>query len=351
MGKKKTLPKNFEELLKENDIEKIKKELDKCEANAYGGYSKFNALAFNDITEETARYLIERGADINYKDIYKNTPLHHHCGSVKNNIDLIIELGADIEAKNYQGQTPLHYAAYLFRTDNVEKLLKYNPNVNTKDNAKQSILETILQICRNGDIADTVKISELLLNAGLIIENKEKIKKYVTNIGKNFEFYRADINKDFIDDLDKSLTKLYNLFDTEPVPRKNVYDGVSPIIPSSKKWQNIHKELWELLVPGRGHASTLQGEIIRISGKMSYEILDNGGVNWNKDYRTMLNSFIEYISSYNALEEKYINELKELSKGITEKSEKEIEKLQKYAVKWVLLNPNPIKCESVKYKR
>ena len=31
---KKTLPKNFQELLEENDIEKIKKELDKCDVNA-----------------------------------------------------------------------------------------------------------------------------------------------------------------------------------------------------------------------------------------------------------------------------------------------------------------------------
>lgn len=348
---KKTLPKNFQELLEENDIEKIKKELDKCDVNAYGDYSKCNALSFPEINEEIARYLIERGADINYKDIYKNTPLHHHSASIKNNIDLIMELGADIEAKNYEGQTPLHYAAYLFRTDNIEKLLKYNPNINTKDKSGSNILETILKICRNADIIDTVKISEILLNAGLKIENKEKIKKYVTNIGKNFEFYRADINKDLIDDLDKALTKLYNLFDVEAVPKKIVYDGVSPIIPTSKKWQSIHEELWNLLVSGKGHASTLQGEVIRISGKMSYEILDNGAINWNKDYRIMLNSFIEYMSSYNALEEKYIDDLKELSKNITEKSENEIAKLQMSAVKWVLLNPNPIKCENVKYKR
>ncbi len=56
---RKTLPKNFEELLNQGDIDELKAVLDKCELYAYSGYSKKTALFFPNIPDELVRYLTQ----------------------------------------------------------------------------------------------------------------------------------------------------------------------------------------------------------------------------------------------------------------------------------------------------
>ena len=78
MAKRKTLPKDFEQLVQTASDEDIKKVLGKCDINAYGGYNKGNALEF-PLSEEMMRWLIEQGIDINYVDQYGYTPLLYHA--------------------------------------------------------------------------------------------------------------------------------------------------------------------------------------------------------------------------------------------------------------------------------
>ncbi len=65
------------------------------------------------------------------------------------------------------------------------------------------------------------------------------------------------------------------------------YDGVSPIFVKSKRWTQQFDELWKMLVPDKGHAFTVQGEVIRIVGKVTREILDNGSINWDSEYEKL----------------------------------------------------------------
>ena len=53
--------------------------------------------------------------------------------------------------------------------------------------------------------------------------------------------------------------------------------------------------LWDSLVPSMGKAETAQGEIIRIAGRIQHEFLDNGCINWDDDFRKMLDAFLKYI--------------------------------------------------------
>jgi hypothetical protein len=72
MGKKKkTLPKNFQELIEAGDIAALKEVFSYCEWDARGGYNKETALAFNEIPDELVRWLVEQGADINVRDNYQ----------------------------------------------------------------------------------------------------------------------------------------------------------------------------------------------------------------------------------------------------------------------------------------
>jgi hypothetical protein len=101
----------------------------------------------------------------------------------------------------------------------------------------------------------------------------------VQRIGTNFEFHRAGFAADKVDATSEALDKLYALFDVPPVPRRTLHDGKSPITANAVRWEERYQELWKLLVPSSGAAATAQGEVIRISGRISDELERNGGAN------------------------------------------------------------------------
>jgi hypothetical protein len=54
--------------------------------------------------------------------------------------------------------------------------------------------------------------------------------------------------------------------------------------PRNYNWKNEHTRLWKNLVPSSGPAETLQGELIRIAGKLTDQAYRNGNMNWNDNY-------------------------------------------------------------------
>ena len=73
-----------------------------------------------------------------------------------------------------------------------------------------------------------------------------------------------------------------------------VHDGISPIIVTETEETAQFNQLWSYLVPSCGRAKTAQGELIRIAGRVQHEFLDNGGINWDDDFRKMLDAFLQY---------------------------------------------------------
>lgn len=57
------------------------------------------------------------------------------------------------------------------------------------------------------------------------------------------------------------------------VGERLLFDDSAPVL-------RQYDELWDLLVPSRGQCTTLQGEVIRIAGRVGYEVYNDGGVNW-----------------------------------------------------------------------
>ena len=116
------------------------------------------------------------------------------------------------------------------------------------------------------------------------------------------------------------------------------------------RWQDQHQELWEMLVPSRGAASTVQGEVIRIAGKVADEIDRNGGANWDADYRRMTRAFLAHVAAGAPLPETdreraahlvaQVRDLDGAGAGLCE-----------LAVAWVRLNPNPVSLPAPDYDR
>lgn len=351
MGKKKkTLPKNFDELIEAGDISALKEVFMKCDLDARGGYSKSTALSFFNIPDELVRWLVEQGADINASDSYGRTALHNHAISWCGNIELLLELGADIEAFDYQNETPLFAAAASFKPNAVHTLIANGANSSAENKMKQTPLEKALAICKNIDIVNMAKVSDILLNARVTVTQEmiESIKR----IGTDFEFHRESFNKDYLNQTDEGLLHLYELFDVPPVGKRNTHDGASPIEVTTKGWQAQHNELWSLLIPSQGQAKTVQGEVIRITGKVSYEILNNGAINWDNQYRKMLSSLNHYFSMGTPLNDAALQEAEALVKALRNgHGRDEPARLCELAVCWVLSNLNPITLQQPDYKR
>lgn len=66
--KKKTLPKDFGDLIDRKDIAALKSVFDTCELDARGGYGKTTALSFYRIPNELVRWLVAQGADLEAVD-------------------------------------------------------------------------------------------------------------------------------------------------------------------------------------------------------------------------------------------------------------------------------------------
>lgn len=51
-------------------------------------------------------------------------------------------------------------------------------------------------------------------------------------------------------------------------------------------WKKEQAKLWKTLVPASGPAETLQGELIRLAGKLTDQAYRNGNMNWDDSYPT-----------------------------------------------------------------
>lgn len=369
-AKKKTLPTDFEELLKVGEPDAIKAVFDMCDVNARGGAFKKTALAFNELPDEIARWLVDQGADISATDRYGETPLHNRAGHWQGKIHVLLELGADVDCVDSRGDTPLHKAASVGQVQTARTLLDHGASVDATNNSGLNPLALALQRCSNAKIQQIVEVAELLLAAqphqqtgirsfatrvfgrGQKSDNKisPEMRGFVQRIGTDFEFHRNGFNPESRDATSASLDKLYALFGVPPVPRRSMHDGKSPIVATAAGWENRHQELWELLVPSSGAAETMQGEAIRISGRIARELDGNGGINWDEEFKRMSESLLEYLGSGKPLP---AAELKEATIIVSEVKRKygNTRRLSELAVEWVALNPKPIALPTPSYQR
>lgn len=351
--KKKTLPKDFDELIEKNDLEILKKVFDNCELDARGGYGKATALSFFNISDEFVRWLVKSGADLEAVDLYNRTALHAHAMRRSGKIAVFLELGANVNATDNYGSTPLHFAASNgLNADAVKKLIEHGAKTDVVDMYKQTPLEAALQRAGNIDLINLVEISKILLKSSG--EITQKMKDAITKKGESFEFHRGNFNKDYLQETDEALRQLYEIYNVEPVKKRIMHDGVSQIVVSATTWQKQYEELWELLVPSSGSAKIVQGEVVRIAGRVRDEIYRNGGGNWNIDFKKMLDAFFIHLSSGNSLNETELAKANLVIKEIRKNGDGETDELNylcELATKWVVANLNPIVLEKPNYKR
>lgn len=354
MAKKRvTLPKEFKDLMDKGNIEALKAVYDRCELTAHDGrFSLCTPLHMGGVPDELVIWLVEKGLDINVPDYYGATPLYRQAILGRDTVKLLLELGADIGKPNTYGETPLHVAAEFFHPKTVKLLIDKGADVNAKNDMGRTPLASVLMVCRGIYIVQTAEIASMLLDAGA--KKTPAMKEKVENIGKDFEFHREGINPDYLEAADKGLAKLYGLFDVKPVAKRISHDGVSPIFVKEGTWEEQYEELWSFLIPSSGAAKTVQGEVIRIPGRVRDELDRNGGANWDRDYRKMLQALPQYLSLGNPLSDQELEESKQVITQIHSKESDDeaiLDRLCQLAIAWIKQNPEPLSLEVPNYKR
>lgn len=350
---RKTLPKDFEALLDGGDLNALKTVYDTCLPDAKGGVFKQSAIAFWQCPDALAHWLVtDKGADIESGDRYGSSPLYSRAGarlrSPDSHFETLITLGAYLNAGENARGTPLHAASRAAIIENAEVLLRHGAKVDALDNRQHTPLKSTLIHAANADLAQRLPYIQLLIEAGAQIT--PDMQEDIQRIGENFEFHRAGFNSDLLSDADAALQALYQLFGVSPVERRILHDGTALIHIPSGKWQEQFAALWDTLVPSSGPAQTVQGEVIRIAGRIADEIDRNGGANWDRAYRAMANSFAAHVQSGVSLAADRVLAVQTILSDLPHASD-DAALLGAYAVEWVINNPNPAPLPPPSYNR
>ena len=345
--KKKRLPKDFSTMLHSGDLDAVKAVFDTTELDAHDGMYGPTALGKYGLPPELAAWLIEQGADIEAVDRHGNTPVWHHA-RIGSDATVTALLDAGAEFQNPQ-RPVLHSAAEGVQPSTVRLLLDRGADP-LVISGRLTALASGLQFCSNNQLSKMAEVAKILLDAGTPIT--PMMRERVEAIGKRFEFYRAGFNPDHIDVADAALNRLYELFGVTPVGHRRTHDGTSPITVTATAWDDRHQELWDYLVPGQGPAATAQGEAIRITGRLAHEVLDNGGINWDSDFRSMARTLPTLFASGVPLPDAQLTEATTLALNCRRNSPDEhIQRLRELAVWWVLANPEPLPAPEPAYTR
>lgn len=351
--KKKRLPKEFRELLAAGDLDQLKAVFDSYELDAQDGRDGPTALGMYDCPPALAVWLIGKGADVHFRWGYDTTALGRQI-SVGNlpMAQVLLDAGAPLEASDEtRGQPPLHRAARFLKPGIVRLLLDRGADPKARDDAGRTALDWAIMATRNADIPRLAEVADLLLAAGLPVTDENRAG--ITRIGEEFEFHRAGFNPDSLSETQAGLTRLYALFAVTPVAARREHDGVQDITVTATDWPAQFEELWLWLIPSSGPARTVQGEVIRLAGRIRDEQSRNGGANWDAGFRKMLAALIAHFGSGTALPEADLARARHYAAALADGQgpEEMLDDLCRLAVAWVLLNPHPVALPKPGYPR
>lgn len=343
--KSKVLLKNYSDIVFSRDMDAFNKMFEKCDITAIIPRTKnMNILSFPGLNIKQLQFLIDNRIDINGDCGNGLSAVAYQANSVEK-LKLLIQNGADINLKisAYPGSA-LEYAEAHHFINNISNLIECGVN------ADKINLEEMIYYTQNTNIVSLLKITKYKLSKGE--EITEKMRNMIYSLGEKFEFYRDSYDKNSVDEVSEALYELYKIYDVEPVPKRVLFDGKSDIVVTAKKWQQQHEELWKMLVPAQGFANTVQGEVIRIVGKVLYELLDNGGINWDSDFKRMVEAIPKYLKKGKSNDSSLLEEVDNIVKHFSKQTdESTLCRLNELVVNWVIANPKPIKLTKVDYTR
>jgi ankyrin repeat protein/acetyl esterase/lipase len=124
-----------------------------------------------------AKFLLDKGANVNARDYFDLTPLHrasYDTGQHVGLIQLLLDKGADVNAQGGNGNTPLHFAALKGDLKAAKLLLDHGADVNAEYSGaiqSSSVSGTVLQVAIN--FGPTEEMAKWLVENGAKLNRKD----------------------------------------------------------------------------------------------------------------------------------------------------------------------------------
>lgn len=313
-----------------------------------------------------AQWLLDHGADVNHVGGYadRETPLtaHHRDPDM---LSLLLAHGAHLDPPTPRtGHSALELAARWGRPEPVRVLLEAGADPDATGHYSGHLPLDLFVFGIQGRLGhDVLATARLLIaasarkvpSADAAAHLRSTARRLATHLAQNPSEPSGGrgVSREELTAQAEVLDELMALLGIAPPPPVRVLAPGEPITVTATTWQEQEKELWHQLVPTSGAAESVQGEVIRIAGRVGHEVLDNGGGNWDQDFRRMLAAFDLHVRTGTALPEETLRDCEEavyrLKDGAVDAGAVEV--LDRAAVAWVLANPVRVPLPAPGYRR
>ena len=264
-------------------------------------------------------------------------------------IPVLIERGADINARNASGKTPLFEVVKSCSVVDVERMILWGADpcvtASSRNLGEVTLVEYLLDKSNFVDTPRVLAIIRLLRSFGA--PAGERVVRMLQS--KDRECYRfsthglpPNITRAKFDDAAASLRELCALFEVEQrevKPALKVGERLELDLTVPPLYQ--YSDLWDRLVPDSGQCETLQGEVICIVGRISYEVCGEGREKRGRSLRVLLNEYIRLVSSLLSLPPDDLSRARAAVVSLMHRNAdmKSVDEIVELAVEWVRLNP------------
>lgn len=351
MSLRKTLPADIEQIIASGDVEAVARAVERCEVGAYLRGSAYESrLMHFPASEEIMDFLLARGEDINSRDRYQRTPIHARVRSrCLDQIPVLIARGGDINARDTSDQTALFGVVERFPVADVSRMIAWGADplvvADSRVYGKATLTEYALRQESLFDAPRALPIMRLLLSLGAPVGERVPIAlRSMDRMRCTFITHGLPVHltQSRVDEASAALSELCALFAVEqreaqraPVVGERL--ELDPSVPALRQ----HGELWDLLVPDSGQCQTLQGEVIRIAGRVGYEVYDNGGINWDRSFGKLLDQYLSVVRSGLPMPPDSVARAEAAVASLKSRSmsDQAVDDITELAVAWVRLNP------------
>ena len=351
MRLRKTLPADIEQIIASGDVEAVVQAVARCEIGAYLRGSAYEPrLMHFPASEEITDFLLARGEDVNSRDRYQRTPIHARVQSrCLDQIPLLIARGGDINARDTSDQTALFGVVERFPVADVSRMIVWGADplvvADSRVYGKATLVESVVAWHNFLDAPRALAVIRLLLSVGAPVgERVPTALRSMDRMRCTFITHGLPdhLSQSRVDEASAALSELCALFGVEqreakPAPVVGERLELDPSVPALRQYG----ELWDLLVPDSGQCQTLQGDVIRIVGRVGHEVYDNGVINWDRSFGKLLDQYLRVVASGVSLSpdsrsraEAAVASLKGRSM-----SHQAVDDITELAVEWVRLNP------------
>ena len=351
MRLRKTLPADIEQIIASGDVEAVARAVERCEVGAYLRGSAYESrLMHFPASEEITDFLLARGEDINSRDRYERTPIHARVWArCLDQIPLLIARGGDINACDTSDQTALFGVVERFPVADVSLMMSWGADplvvADSRVYGKATLVENVVSWHNFLDAPRALAVIRLLLSVGAPVGERVPIalrtmdRTRCTFITHGLPDH---LSQSRVDEASAALSELCALFGVEqreakPAPvvgERLVFDaGATP--------KQVFSRLWDQLVPDSGQCQTLQGEVIRIAGRVGYEVYDNGGINWDRSFGALLDQYLGVVRSGLPMAPASVARAEAAVASLKGRSmsHQAVDDITELAVAWVRLNP------------